>query len=165
MNEIFLLHSVQKEIYKILIFAIGKAGHFLRVAFTLRLFPRICSRGCLSFALANRWISNLTFCINSCYIRMCSIMYRIWATARQTNRNNRRKMCFLCGPRREKARCQATQGLTCIHNNMRRCFPWGPCRGVIGRRQPREVRIWRRINLWIEDFMCAIVQWDLECVI
>jgi hypothetical protein len=25
---------------------------------------------------------------------------------------------------------------------------------VLGRRQPREVRIWRRVNLWIEDYVC-----------
>jgi hypothetical protein len=36
---------------------------------------------------------------------------------------------------------------------------------VLGRRQPREVRILRRVNLWIEDFMCPIVQWDWEWVI
>jgi hypothetical protein len=35
---------------------------------------------------------------------------------------------------------------------------------VLGRRQPREVRIWRRVNLWFEDFMCAVARWHLECI-
>jgi hypothetical protein len=39
------------------------------------------------------------------------------------------------------------------------------CSTVLGRRQTRDVRIWRRVNLWIEHFMCAIVQWDWECII
>jgi hypothetical protein len=100
--------------------------------------------------------------------------------------NNIGKLCFLCGLGQANARNNRTsiaRQRSCKHAYLqkRRCFPWCPCKGIILKtisatsqfsvgdshgkfvvEEELEVGLWR-LNVFFEDFMCAVVQWYLEC--
>jgi hypothetical protein len=97
--------------------------------------------------------------------------------------------CFLCGPRQANARNRTSidRQLSCKHASLTKensvfrgvraeelswrqfalrvsQFSVGDSHGKFVVEEELEVGLWR-LNVWIENFMCAVVQWYLECAV
>jgi hypothetical protein len=110
------------------------------------------------------------------------------SVARLHNNSDNRRNCFLCGPRQTNWRNNRTSTArqrSCKHatlttedgvfhgiheeeSSWRQSalpvsqFSVGDSHEKFVVEEELEVDLWR-LNMWFEDFMCAVVQWYLEC--